>query len=497
MQDPAALNRSPIAKTSSQQRSTSLPINEFNRALRSHSIVAQDFPLQEPRYEPNRDSIQADGQMRPRRATNPSRLWEPNKTTGYMDWTGLSPRPASIHARGSRVVSDLEAHEAVGIAVTSGSHPNRRSRSLGELRGGTPSHTVTRRRSDEIRYWRESYDQGILSPISSNKPDIEEEPIVVDAPESAREDETYEEPQPFNFGPMGEMAGMKITQAASLETRVMQLEERILKMERMVSQIQYNSSSEAIQFLDPPLRNPNRNRSASVARSTTERSEVSLPKHQANRDTAQRQARQEGGQQGSQKRSSSYGSTRPSTMSTNNSYHPSFDNFPPPIFSSVNTTLGSSQNTARPLSTSTTIRGLPSSSPTVPKDGALTAEHYTALTSMILAEQAARQNLEAIVHNLQREIQTVRTSTSTSHQIRNLQNDRTGEFSNFERDDSDEDEARFAEEFQTPIEERGLFGDEIFGDVLNHRGDVKNSPRTLSLSQITLGKGLQQHSVNF
>jgi len=128
------------------------------------------------------------------------------------------------------------------MAVTSGSHPKRRSRSLGEMREAASVHTVARRRSDEIRYWRESYDPGILSPLSSHKAEAEE-PIVIDEPEDNRDDEPQEQPQPFNFGPLGEMAGMKITQAASLDTRVRRLEERMLKMERVLYSRQNRSSA--------------------------------------------------------------------------------------------------------------------------------------------------------------------------------------------------------------------------------------------------------------
>jgi hypothetical protein len=493
IQDPTALSRNPKETSGSQKRSASLPINEFNRALNSHSVVMEEFPLQNEN-ETNRDSIQADGHTRPRRATTPSRLWEPHKAQAYADWTGLSPRPASTHAR-----PDGEAEEAIGMAVTSGSHPNRRSRSLGELRDIAPSHTVTRRRSDEIRYWRESYDPGVLSPMSSNKAEVEEEPIMIDEEEDLPE-EPQGQPQPFNFH-LDEMAGMKITQAANLETRVTRLEERMLKLERIVSSINYGTSAEPVQFQDPPKRSSKRNLRASMPRPQTDDSELSLPEHQRNRET--RQARPEAGTQGSQMRSSSYGSSRPSTVSTSNSYHPSFDSFPPPVFPTSDT--GLSQKTARPLSTSTTIRGLSLSSPTTAKDGSLTGEHYAALVNMILAEKGARQHLEGVVHNLQQQLQAVRSSalasfpTPPTDQMTDpsTKTERGGEFSGFERDYSSDEEGRYAtEDFQTPNEEAGQLGEGIFGEVPNNNLDMKSAPRTLSLSQITLGRGVQ-HSVNF
>ncbi|KAE8452164.1 hypothetical protein EG329_001631 [Mollisiaceae sp. DMI_Dod_QoI] len=504
--DPTALNRTPPA--SSQKRSASLPINEFNRALRSHSIVADDFPLGSDN-ETNRGSVQVDRPGRPRRATTPSRLWTPTKTPGYVDWTGLSPRPASTHGRGSKAISDAVADATIGTAVTSGSHPNRRSRSLGELRDVVGTQSARRRRSDEIRYWRESYDPGVLSPMSSNKAETED-PILVDEADDARDQEPHEQPQPFIF----ELAGMKITQAASLETRVQRLEERMMQMETMVTSRSFlRQSEDTMQFQDSPRRRgSSTKRSGSITRPQTDNSEISLPRHHRYREAPPRpQAQESRPLGGSQIRSSSYGSSRPSTISTHNSYHPSFETFPLSTVPTSEMPAPPSQatNFARPLSTSTTIRGIPSSSPTFTKESTLTGEHYIALTNMILAEQAARQELENVVQTLQQQLQAYLSSHSASYPPPSLDvagdplQTTPGELSAFEHDDSSDDEGRFLNEheevFQTPHEERGQFGDEIFGDVGREEGkgeSRKSAPRTLSLSQITLGKGAQ-HAVNF
>ena len=494
------MSRSPKDVSPTQKRSASLPINEFNRALRSHSIVIEDSPFQKG---PNSESTRADGQTRPRRATTPSRLWTPNKTPGYVDWTGLSPRPASVHGRESRLISEGEADAAVGIAITSGSHPNRRSRSLGELRGNMPANIKVRRRSDEIRYWRESYDPGLLSPMSSNKAEAEE-PIQLDPPEMPRDEILREQPQPFNFGPMGELAGMKITQAASLETRVQRLEDRMYQAEKSVSHLHRGTPGEAVAFQDSPKRTARRPRSASTNRPKTGNSEITTPKHPRHREV---QPQPESGTHGSQKRSSSYGSSRPSTVSTQTSYQPSFDLFPSPthLTSEEQTPANTYQTMNRPLSTSTTIRGLPSSSSTMSKDAPLTGEHYTVLTNMVLAEQAARQHLEALVRDLQQQLQDLRPSgemsypTPDSDRLADPMKGRGGggrEFSTFELDDSSDDEGRDAQdEFQTPKEEVGNFVDDIFGGN-SGGGHAKSAPRTLSLSQMTLGKGMQP-SLNF
>ena len=385
------------------------------------------------------------------------------------------------------IISDVDAAPYIGVAVTSGSHPNRRSRSVGELREAS-SKSVTRRRSDEIRYWRESYDPGVLSPVSTNKAEAEE-PVLMDGGEDEHDVDRESIPQPFIFGPMGEMAGMKITQAASLETRVMTLEKQMQEMKRAVSRIHARASQEQIALQDPPKRSTLRNRSRSIPRPKTNESDISLPRQQRYRGVEPTLA-QDSSCTGSQVRSSSYGSGRPSTTSTKQSSQPSYDE---PDFSS-------SQNTARPLSTSTTIRGIPSSSPATSKEEGLNGEHYTILTNMILAEQQARKNLEAVVHGLERELTAVCASMppipTLSSNIPPVKESTGpgGEFSSFEQDDSSEDEGRYGcEDFQTPNEENAAFGDEIFG-VANQNKEPNHVLRTMSLSQMTLGKGLQPSS---
>jgi len=406
----------------------------------------------------------------------------PNRATGYVDWTGLSPRPASSHARGSRVFHDDEPEAAVGIALTSGSHPRRKSRSVGELRGTTSASNI-RRRSDEIRYWRESYDPVVLSPVSTNKPEGEE---------ADEQDVRAEEPppQPFNFGLMGEMAGMKITQAASLETRVLRLEARVRGMEKAVFRSRSHASTDRLVFPDPPPRSSRRGRRTSLTLSATDHPEPSFAKRQESRETQRRQNSRGPVSRGSQ---SLYESSRPSTVSTNNSYYPFFDNASRPqvLTSPEQTTLNSSPNVPRPLSTSTTIRGMPPSSPALPKDGHLTSEHYTALLNMILAEQAARQDLETVVVDLQARLQALH-SAGTEHA-----DPRRVGFSSSDPDNSSDDEGRFGQnddddDFQTPAEERPEppFGGEIFGEISSNRAaGPRIGPRTLSLSQMTLGKG--------
>lgn len=463
VQDPSALNRHPPEQGSASKRSASLPITEFNRALRSHSIVAQDIPQSVRSSLANRDSVQSNPQRRSRRATTPSRIWTPNKTPGYVDWTGLSPRPASTHARGSGIISDAEARQ-IGTAVTSGSlsrNMNRRSRSLGEMRNSAGA--VARRRSDEIKYWRESYDATMLSPVSSHKPD---EPILVDE-DSSRDKPPQDPPQPFNFGPLGALSGMKITEVASLETRVQRLEDRMLNVEREQHPIGSRSTQ-------------NTPRKSSIPRPKTKDSETSIPMSSRFRHQQEQMYLQEPVPQ-------IYSRRRSTVNSQNNSYYP----YDPSADAQAESTL------VRPLSTSTTIRGLPSS-PSRSRDGLLTAEHFTTLTNLIISEKAARQNLESLVISLQDQIRSLQ-SPRISALNENL--DPNTAFSTFERHNSSDDfrRERYGDEpeevFETPMEFAGSkrFGDEVFGGAAEENG----APRTLSLSQITMNKNGQYVGVNF
>jgi hypothetical protein len=118
---------------------------------------------------------------------------------------------------------------------------------------------------------------------------------------------------------------------------------------------------------------------------------------------------------------------------------------------------------------------------------------------MILAEREVRKELEILVQSLQHQIQVLsaRGRSYPSAGIEKFPNspksEGGGEFSTFEQDDNSDEEGK-SSVFQTPNEEKSQFGDGIFGDV---NGEVtKTAPRTMSLSQLTLGRGIHQ-SMNF
>lgn len=237
-----------------------MPIHEFDRALRSHSIGPDDITA----IESVRNSMSLDmmGSSPTRRrattATNSRLFTAISGRSRGEEWAGLSPRPASTHGRGSRFTE--EDPDEIGRALTSDSNADmghkRRSRSLSQLDELHQGPQDPRRRSDEIRYWRESYDiPGPLSPLSSlpaneneaeaNEYNFDQGRTSMSIAESAAVDKTPQTPpqtppQPFSFGSiasMNEMAGMKITQAATLDERFGSLEARVHSLERVVDQL--------------------------------------------------------------------------------------------------------------------------------------------------------------------------------------------------------------------------------------------------------------------
>ncbi|KAK3984143.1 hypothetical protein QBC44DRAFT_375490 [Cladorrhinum sp. PSN332] len=247
--DPISLSRPPTQI--SPKRTASLPINELDRPLRSHSIGPDDIMAIESAR--NSLQLQAEGGSitgaagRRRAATTTSRMMFQKRLKNPEWGAGLSPRPSSAQGRGA---SQQGAHaesddpNEIGRAITSdsGNGFRRRSRSLSGLQDFANTRQIGRRRSDEIRFWRESYDPtGLMSPLSSNAPeDIDDTGMVdVSVPDSPAVDMPPKTPpQPFNFGLLSkEMVGMKITSAANMDTRLVGLESRTHRLERVVNQL--------------------------------------------------------------------------------------------------------------------------------------------------------------------------------------------------------------------------------------------------------------------
>lgn len=541
-----------------------MPISEFDRALRSHSIGPDDITA----IESARNSIDALGSPMLRlksAAALQSRIFLP-RSRGE-DWAGLSPRPASSHARATD-----DDPNAIGRAITSDADDityKRRSRSLSQLDQILPGEG--RRRSDEIRYWRQSYDipTGPMSPLStaaSGQNEFETENR--DAGEARRPSTGLAEyaqgvqstpPQPFVFnstGAMNEMAGMKITQAATLDERFGYLESRMSKLERIVNQLCHSVPG----FKGPlgespaPQQQITRKRSSSSASAKagvpTHQVMVSQPRYAYSNavppmiPTIYQTSSHNVG-------TSRYTSSRRSVETTtddNASSRMSFgegqtymDSLHPPSSSATHGAVSTVATSVPPLpgmlrpASEVTVRPATSMPSMGSQGSSRNGEEHTsnsaALLAQLDAERAARQLLEDQVRKLSERMNslserlrptTATSTTSTTNAASYLApisvnspgklaiapsskaqsifgKDSTGlGLAGSPAKDSNDDS--FSDAFQTPREEMtpGLvrgFGDEFGGAAGYDEEEEENrkmAARTLSLSQLTMGKPMPE-----
>ncbi|GAW23142.1 hypothetical protein ANO14919_126920 [Xylariales sp. No.14919] len=458
---------------SEPKRSASLPITEFNKALRSHSIGPDDYMA----IHSARNSLQSDSAFLRRRAATTasggaisSRLRDEG-----VDIVGLSPRPVSAH--GHDVVVNEYDPESIGRAVSVDFLPSRRrSRSLSQLHDVSEGHVLVRKRSEEIRYWRASQNPGPLSSDLSVSHRGEPETTETTEPTTdILEEETqpiHTPPQPFNFGAM---STMRITQAASLEERVSTLEVQNQKLERLVSQLFHFVP--AIDNYSDTL-----GHSASIAPTAPPTTYAETSSAAAETSIHQNLPVDAG------PLSSGYSISDQSNVS----------------FEDEKTFIGSIQpstrDAPRPIS-NVTIRGA-TSLPSLPRDdsGVFTPNHYNTLKALLDAERAARHALEIRVAKLSHIVETLsRTPRGlAAYPLAGaLANVSVFDHDDDDDDDGDDDEPPSAsidddsDAFKTPREERpldyGAFDEDIVQGEVDD-GTRKRAARTISLGQLTLGK---------
>lgn len=415
-----------------------------------------------------RNSLQVDPVLLRRRAASSNRILSGRIRDFDGELIGLSPRPASTHGRDN--TSRGEDPEDIGRAITSDSRTHRRrSRSLSQLQDVAVSQVhMIRKRSDEIRYWRESYTAPILSPNSStvNNDDTVlvdgdmdvDEVTPADPPEQIS---PKTPPQPFNFGPM---IGMKITQAASLEDRIVSLEVHNQKLEKLVSQLFQVVPGVHNYVPNTPDRAAPRSSLAQSAIYTPTRSGISeISGYQASANDVDHSSRFSMSRQSNESfgdGNTFIGSVPPSTV-------------PPP----------------RPTSNAT-IRGAASLPALLGESvGPFTIDHYTTLKALLDTERDARQLLEARVTKLNRRLDQL---SRFNHKLETASTTYSA-VSAFEHDDDDEPLTAGgdtdSEAFKTPREEESGHGFGAFGEELREEeedGSRKKAARTLSLSQLTL-----------
>ncbi|KAK6948331.1 hypothetical protein Daesc_010097 [Daldinia eschscholtzii] len=464
--DQSASNRA--LKETESKRSVSLPVTDFDRALRSHSIGPDDMLA----ITSARSSIQIDPVLLRRRAASSNRILSGRIKDFDGELIGLSPRPASTHGRGEHTTAEDDP-DGIGRAITSDSLTHRRrSRSLSQLQDIAVGHLQVRKRSDEIRYWRESFNAAIRSPNAStiNNEDTGAVEVGAETPAGSPEQQfsPTTPPQPFNFGPM---TGMKITQAAGLEDRIAALEIRNQKLEKLVSQL-FQVVPGVNNYMPATPDQPRPRGSIGASATYT-------PKRPMTTETSEYMI-----SSGDIEESSRHTLSRHSNDS----------------FGDGNTFIGSlppsSVPPRRPRPTSnSTVRGA-TSLPTLLGEnvGPFTTDHYVTLKALLDTERDARQALEARVTQLSHRLNLIvrtpnklETGSTTYSTV-----------SAFDHDDDDEPLTAGidteSEAYKTPREEEpahsfGAFGEELREDEQD--GSRKKAARTLSLSQLTLKRPLR------
>ena len=320
------------------------------------SIVPPPPPPPQPERRPPERPV------RPRRASVPSLILnrqEMETVESAMAGPGLqNPPEQSVDAQN------------IGFAVTNGSNPKRRSRSAGAFRDS--EHRMSpiqwrrwRRRSDEIRYWRQSEDLTSLGFKRLDSPDMAQKGDGNTMDEN--EGEMEEENKDFNFGLPGEP--MQHQEHIGLEERVVTLEIKLMDFEYALSKIQAGSSTSLRRHSHP----------------------VGLTKRQESRD-------------------SYFSSETPQSVEAS----PALPQGTPPASPSkfVHETIP----TPRPTSVATTLKPSSSGPHTAHRKEnsidrsvrssltGLTIDHYTTLITLIRHEQSARVRLEQQVLQLQRRL---------------------------------------------------------------------------------------------
>ena len=315
----------------------------------------------------------------------------------------------------------------VGVAVTSGSNPKRRSRSVDAFRSARDSLQLSpvqwrtnRRRSDEIQYWRNSVAPMPTSDLEDGKEvGLEDEgneqtnkpfelagdtaPAVFfddddDDHEGGKGAERLDSDtrDTFDFGMLA--SAMRQEENIPIEERLVTVEVKLMDLEYAISKLQASASA------------PN----STIPKATTT-SDAAPPVEHSHTVHAPRSI---GGRQSPNSTSKSHicsstttsgsVSTQPTTLSTASPLQrPQLDD---PFV----------DNKPRPTSNATTIRQVPISPipserfyPTTeprPRSSitGVTIDHFTTLISLIRSEQAARHRLESQINELQ-------------HQVKNLQ----------------------------------------------------------------------------
>ena len=377
------------------------------------------------------------------------------------------------HLTGSQQDGQNIDEESIGFAITSGSNPKRRSRSADALFDAAKSHRMSpiqwrrwRRRSDEIKYWRDSI--GAVAPMAAS-PDLpkvippqDQAPMgfVAETTHDTEEHEVTDERDTFDFGLLA--SAMQSQEKISVEERVVTLEVKLMDLEYAISKLQARTPSPAERYpshLSPAQRSRDDSTASGHRDHETvieERSPSAAPSariHQHERPST-----------GSDSHEFAT-SDSPSTGLTSHYSQPEEVIEPKP----------------RPTSNATTLRAHPISqlppsprkapNPTRNSLTRLTIDHYTTLISLIRREQSARIRLEEQVSDLQRQVMNLRSPSPAQSRGRPWKDysyhhsEPRSARSARDFDDSDADDG-FQDVYETPTERIEFEGRSFEGSPL-------------------------------
>ena len=278
----------------------------------------------------------------------------------------------------------------IGFAVTSGSNPHRRSRSVGGYRDSMKEHRMSpiqwrqwRRRSDEIRYWRASVDQ-LQGPAVPPSPELGSK-IPSDTMENERHLEAHNDDFDFDLDPEQPRRNHQSAlshEYSHIEERLITMELTMMRLELAISKVQAGSFSSVDRDTDrfEARTNAVMNHSRTESGST----DPGVP----------RTARPDKGTPASQQTafgadSASHSRQRPTSIAT------TLKAFGPDL--------------SAPSKVMSDHRSRQSSMT------GLTIEHYTALTTLLRRERSARKRLEDQVSELSLQVQALYAQGRTSN----------------------------------------------------------------------------------
>ena len=360
------------------------------------------------------------------------------------------PQEAETEQKEHPLGVDTTDDENIGFAITSGSNPRRRSRSADAYYDASKGHRMSpiqwrqwRRRSDEIKYWRDSVGEG---PAQTSK--------FYDDEDVAPKEETFGETgvtadgivseegnttrDTFDFGVLA--SSVQEQEKISMEERVVMLEVKLMSLEYAISKIQAQPPSpagSASQYLRSGLET----RKTSVDSDPSGTSSPSKSHEQSHMSLFD------------------YKSKQPMADSSSKS---------------------DQQRKLRPTSIAPTIRQRRAALPIMSEQErkarnrtsitSLTIDHYTTLIGLIRREQAARIRLEHQVSELQQQLmsfqypspphsrsQVLRRRGNPYFQTSNEAIDLHSGRSAFDHDDTDTDDGE-QEVYETPTERREFEG---------------------------------------